>query len=298
MRLLHVDSGKQMRGGQWQALYLVRGLRERGYTPVLLAPGGTPLRLAAAESGIEAHDLSVLGLAQLARRADLVHVHDARSHTLAALLSLRPLVVSRRVAFPVRRGPLSRWKYGRAAHYIAVSCAVKRELLEAGIPEERVSIVYDGVIVPPLYEVKRTRIVAIAFDDPMKGGDLLERAAALAGVTVDYSRNLPADLASARLFVYVTRQEGLGSGALIAMAAGVPVVVSRVGGLPEIVRHEETGLLTANDPAEIAAAIRRVLDDAGLAARLARNARREVEGRFGVDEMVRKTLEVYERISV
>ena len=53
----------------------------------------------------------------MARRNDLMHAHDARSHTLGAFLRRIPLVVSRRVAFPVG----SRWKYGRARRYLAVS---------------------------------------------------------------------------------------------------------------------------------------------------------------------------------
>ena len=57
------------------------------------------------------------------------------------------------------------------------------------------------------------------------------------------SQHLEADLRDAAMLVYLTASEGLGSGALLAMSAGVPVIASRVGGLPEIVRHRETGLL-------------------------------------------------------
>ena len=60
------------------------------------------------------------------------------------------------------------------------------------------------------------------------------------------------------LFLYITHSEGLGSAVLLAMAAGVPVIASNVGGLPEIVEHERTGLLTENTAQAIANAIRRL----------------------------------------
>ena len=61
---------------------------------------------------------------RISRHVDLTHAHDAYSHTLAALMSAAPFVVSRRVGFPVAVR-LSRWKYGRARRFIAVSNYVK-----------------------------------------------------------------------------------------------------------------------------------------------------------------------------
>jgi glycosyltransferase involved in cell wall biosynthesis len=80
------------------------------------------------------------------------------------------------------------------------------------------------------------------------------------------------------------------------MAAGVPVVASNVGGLPEIVRDGETGLLTANNTKAIAAAIRRMLDDRPFAEACAGRARAMVEERFSVEAMVHNTMKVYRRI--
>ena len=90
--------------------------------------------------------------------------------------------------------------------------------------------------------------------------------------------------------------EGLGSGALLAMSAGVPVVASGVGGLPEIVRHGENGLLVDNTPQAIAAAVRQLLDDSAFARRVGDAARRTVMERFTVDRMVRRTMEVYRQV--
>ena len=100
MRTLHVDSGREMRGGQWQVLRLVEGLAREGVSAALLCRAGSPLLQLAVERGLDARPLAFLRLAAAARRADLVHAHDARSHTLA-LAAGAAGVVSRRVAVPI-----------------------------------------------------------------------------------------------------------------------------------------------------------------------------------------------------
>jgi hypothetical protein len=131
MRILHLDAGREMRGGQYQVLFLMRGLRRRGHHQILLARPGSELARRAASENFEVRALSWLGIRRLA--LDLVHAHDAHSHTLAALATAAPLVVARRVAFHVRSGFLSRWKYARPTRYIAVSRHVKETLIAAGI---------------------------------------------------------------------------------------------------------------------------------------------------------------------
>jgi hypothetical protein len=290
MRILHVDSGREMRGGQWQVFYLMRGVREQGHEQKLLARG--PLVERARAEGFDAEPLS---LRALGADVDMIHCHDAKSHTLAAF-ARRPLVVSRRVAFPVRPGVLSRWKYGRARHYIAISRSVAGELERAGVKSGAISVVYDGVPLPP--EVGRADgpVVAPATADPMKGSDLVRQAARLAGVEVVFSEDLPRDLAGASAFVYITRSEGLGSAALLAMAHGVPVIASRVGGLPEAIVEGETGLLVENDPANIASALRAVAEDVSLRRRLGGAGRERVERYFSLASMVEGTVRVYEKV--
>lgn len=295
MRILHVDTGRLMRGGQHQALYLIEGLAERGHTCTLLAPGGSEPARAAAERGFEVRPLSLPSLWRLSRACDIVHAHSARAHTLAALAGAPRLVVSRRVAFPLKRGRLSRWKYSRAAHFLAVSDHVKRTLLAADVPPEKVSVVYDGV---PLLQPSQggSTVVAPATNDPRKGSALALEAAARAGVALHFSADLMRDLEDAGLFVYVTYEEGLGSAVLLAMAAAVPVVASRVGGLPEAVEHGVTGLLAENSAEAIAAAIRSLLDNRDQAAAYGRLGRRRVEERFTIARMVGETEAIYRRL--
>ncbi len=292
MRTLHIDSGREMRGGQWQALYLVERL---GGEAALMARRGSPLAGMARERGVAVEAFGGAALMRIAPGFDIVHAHDARAHTLASLVVRRPVVVSRRVGFPVSAGAASRWKYGRAAAFIAVSEFVKCRLVEAGVPAERVAVVYDGVPLPER-AAAGSRILAPRSEDPEKGSALARAAAEAGGFEVCFSRSLAEDLPQAALLLYVTKSEGLGSAALLAMAHGVPVVASRVGGLAEAVSEGETGLLVENEAGAIAAAVNRLRGDAGLRAQMAEAARRRAVERFAVERMVAGTVAVYDRV--
>jgi len=81
------------------------------------------------------------------------------------------------------------------------------------------------------------------------------------------------------------------------MAAGAPVVVSDAGGLKEVVRHEETGVLTwAGNPESLAWGILRVLQDPVAARRRARNALKTVQREFNWARIARQTQQVYRRV--
>lgn len=239
-------------------LYLLRGLRDRGHTVSLICRGELAERARA--EGIP------LGAME---KPDLVHAHDARAHTQAWLRRRRPLVVSRRVAFPVKTGVLSRWKYAAAARYIAISEYVRKQLSWPA------SVVYDGV--PPLESLPGADEVLV-YDK--RRGDRLDIEA----------------LERARAFVYLSEMDGLGSAALLAMSAAIPVIASKVGGLPEVVVHGETGLLVDNSEAAIRMPDDRLSADREYAARLGRNGRLRYEQLFTVDHMVEATLRVYEEV--
>ena len=77
------------------------------------------------------------------------------------------------------------------------------------------------------------------------------------------------------------------------MSAGVPVIASGIGGLREVIQHGENGMLVANTPESIAAAIRELTQNGDLARRMGEAARRTVMEKLTVDRMVRRTMEVY-----
>lgn len=102
--------------------------------------------------------------------------------------------------------------------------------------------------------------------------------------------------AAADVFVLSSAWEPLGLVVLEAMAAGVPVVATAAGGVTDLVRHEETGLLVPVGDAEaLASAVARLLDDPSLAERLTAAAHVLVRERFSVGAMVEGYLDVYER---
>jgi L-malate glycosyltransferase len=293
MRVLHLDSGREMRGGQWQVLRLHRGLTEAGHESVLLAREASPLLEIARQWGLQCDVLRPLRLALLTRRFDLVHAHDARSHTLGAIFARPPLIVSRRVAFSVRRSLVSKWKYKRPALFLAISEHVAGRLKEAGVSGDRIAVVYDGVPVPP-HPSEGYAFLTPYTEDPAKGMALAGEAAKLAGLTLEYSRNLEADLSRARVFLYLSRSEGLGSGILLAMACGVTVIASNVGGIPELIRNGVNGILVPNEPAAIA----QVLTDlsSGSDRQFGHAARQTVLERFTEQHMLQATLAAYSRI--
>jgi hypothetical protein len=291
MRVLQVDAGREMRGGQWQALRLAAGLHALGIEAPLLAPDRSPLFLAARREGLEVEALTFLRLSRLSWECDLAHVHDARAHTLAAMVCGSRFVVSRRVAFPIR----SSWKYRRPLHFLAVSKHVRGVLQDGGVPDEKITVVYDGVPVP-VEPARGDAVVVPASADPGKGEALAVEACRAAGVTPLVSEDLEGDLRRAALLVYLTSCEGLGSAVLLAMAYGVPVVASRTGGLTEIVEHGITGLQVDNDAASVAGAIRDLLPDAPRREAMAARAREVASRRFSVERMVCETAKVYQAL--
>jgi len=109
-------------------------------------------------------------------------------------------------------------------------------------------------------------------------------------------RDVPRLLADADVFVLPSRSEGHPVSVLEAMAAGVPVVASRVGGVAEQVADGETGLLVApGDPAELAAALRRLAADPSLRRRLGAAGRARAERAFDLDAFRRAHVEAYSR---
>lgn len=126
----------------------------------------------------------------------------------------------------------------------------------------------------------------------------LARQAEAAGVDlarVGFREAVGPLLAAADVVAVPSRAEGLGVTALEAMAAERAVVASRVGGLAEVVRDGETGLLVPpEDPAALADALSRLAGDAALRARLGAAAAAAVRARYSLDAMAAATLACYE----
>jgi len=160
MKVLHLDSGLALRGGQHQVLQLTLGLARCGVEQLLVLRQGSEFERRAAQANLrftalpfrsEGDLASALLLRKLITRfqPEIVHAHDARTLGLAALTwAMRTrckIIAARRVAFPLRKNPLTAMKYRVVARrIIAVSRYVRDLLVASGVEERRVDVVYDG----------------------------------------------------------------------------------------------------------------------------------------------------------
>jgi glycosyltransferase involved in cell wall biosynthesis len=151
-------------------------------------------------------------------------------------------------------------------------------LARRSLPDLRVAVVGQG----PMAGALHRRAAELAVED----------AVAFVGYREDAAR-----VASAfDVFVLSSRHEGLPVALLEAMAAGRPVVATRVGGVPEVVRDGGEGILVPpGDPEALAAAMVTVLVDSDLQARLGEAARRRAAD-FDIRRTVRRHEEVYARL--
>jgi glycosyltransferase involved in cell wall biosynthesis len=158
MRVLYVDLEREWRGGQSQALLTVCGLRERGHDVELLAARDSPLANRVSEAGITVHQVPRYGLRAWAARAmrsliarrrfELVHLNEPHALTAAWLARAHtrlPLLLSRRIGFPLQKNVVSQARYRAVERFVANSKDVAQSLIDSGIAAERISIVNEGV---------------------------------------------------------------------------------------------------------------------------------------------------------
>jgi L-malate glycosyltransferase len=346
MRVLHLDSSREWRGGQRQVYLLARGQRELGQEPLVIAPPDAPLVQRLRAAGIAAAEVRVRGDWDLAAATrvravlrtwnpDVVHAHDAHAHAiaLAALIGRRsyPLVVSRRVMFV----PHGRLKYGhRVSRFIAVSGAVRDALITGGIEDSRIDVVYDGVprpvvakrrdwraecgwpsdsvvcgIVGAMSAEKGVAMLSAIRDrlpEPSRGrvrlvllGGQPKTEQSICGFTAfcaGFVEEIHDAMAGLDILLHPSSAEGLGTAVIDAVGLGVPPVAFRVGGLPEAIEDQRSGLLVpSGDAAAFAAAIDRLICDEDLRRRLAA-AGPERAAEFSVERMVGGTQAVYDSV--
>lgn len=186
---------------------------------------------------------------------------------------------------------------------------VRREL---GIPEgvpligmvARLSREKDhGVFLRAATQVLRAFPAArflIIGDGPARGACVAEAARLAVGSAVIFCglrRDIPAVLGALDLFVLSSRREGLPVAVLEAMASALPVVATAVDGLAGIVEDGVTGwLVPSGDPAALARACLRVLEDPGLGRRMGQAGRARVARGHGSEGMIRSLVAQYEEL--
>ncbi|MBI5231035.1 MAG: glycosyltransferase family 4 protein, partial [Coriobacteriales bacterium] len=216
--------------------------------------------------------------------------------------------------------------------FVAVSDAVAHELADRGVGADRLSVIHNGIDIDEVKRAAdetprpelpdRPLVVCVARLEPVKGVEYLVRAmpttsagtlvvvgdgsqaarlrevAVALGVSdrvrfVGYDPSATRWLAAADVVAVPSLAEAFGLVPLEAMALGKPVVATNVGGLPEVVKNEVTGLLVPpGDPAALADAIQTVITDADRAGRLGEAGRRRAATGFSAEAMA----DAYDRL--
>jgi lipopolysaccharide/colanic/teichoic acid biosynthesis glycosyltransferase/glycosyltransferase involved in cell wall biosynthesis len=112
-----------------------------------------------------------------------------------------------------------------------------------------------------------------------------------------WRRDLPRIYADLDILVVSSDNEGTPVSAIEAMASGCPVVATRVGGVPDLINHGETGYLVPPKNAdELAAAILRILHDPEKASRVRQSAQALVQDRFRVQDLITRIENLYQEL--
>jgi glycosyltransferase involved in cell wall biosynthesis len=266
-------------------------------------------------------------------RPDLVHAHGVKAALLALLLPLprRPPVL---VTFHNlwRGGPLTHplRRLAPRAVAVAVSAAVRDSLAAAGVRPRVVTVIPNGVALdrfpaapPPTgghrftaafvgrltiekgvqtllqlvwrFQDRDDLRVLIAGDGPLR--TLVEREARTFERVLEYvgeQDDILSTFHAADAVLVPSLSEGFGLAALEGMACALPVVASRVGGLPDLVSDGETGFLVPpGDGVALARAVEVLARDPALRRRMGVAGRRRVEAEFTRERMLERLAAVY-----
>jgi glycosyltransferase involved in cell wall biosynthesis len=223
-----------------------------------------------------------------------------------------------------------------AAHHIVNAAPLREQLVRLGRAEERITVIANGVdtehFVPPSEDLRPVREVVLcparfcadkdhetllrAFEVTVVkrpraelwlvgDGPLRTRVRTLAARSPVRGniRTYPAApdprpfFEQASVVALSSVREGLPNVILEAMAMGLPVVATAVGGIPSVVEHEATGLLCPpRDPAALGEQLAMLLADADRRRRFGQTARERVETRYSMESMVRRHEAVFERV--
>ncbi len=360
MKVLHLSSEKSWRGGEQQIAYLIEELAELGVENIACVKKSSEFEAYCELNNIRHYSLpfvnsadvgSAMHLAKVFKRAnpDIIHIHSSKSHGVAALSSFfgmrAPIVISRRVDFPLKSNFYSKWKYNhhQIKKIICVSKSVEDIVAQNLEYPEKLTTIYSGIklsrfenaidesILKSKYQLSKDSILigntsALAdhkdyftflrvaknvisskentyffligegklkteIQSKIDSYGLQKRIFITGGLN-----NIPSILKELDVFLMTSKTEGLGTSVLDAFASKLPVVSTNAGGLKELVKNLETGLIAdVGDDVELAKHVMTFAHNGELRNKIVTNAYEFVKS-FSSKKTATQTLDVYKSI--
>ncbi len=360
MRILHLSSEATWRGGEQQIIYLVEESLALGLEVIVACRVGSAVHRYCADNRLphvpmpfrSAYDLATAwAIKRLCRKApfDFIQMHSSRSHTVAVISGLlgnqTPLILTRRVDFPIKNNWFSRFKYnyGGIKKIICISDII-REITEPDVRDTNKLVVVKSGIDTHKFEPFKTsqwlrKTYQVPADHAIIGNssaisdqkdyftfvsvaelvrknrpkthffiigegpmarEIKEfvRAKGLSDVITftGFVPNIREVLPSLDIFLFTSKTEGLGTSILDAMAAGLPIVTTRAGGIPEMITHEVNGLLQEiADVDGLSQGVMYLLDHPEIADRFVHAAKERVK-LFSKERTAQGTCAVYKQV--
>lgn len=159
MKIIHVETGRNLYGGALQVVYLIKGLRERGFLNTLVCTEGSGILSHTRGFTEKTYALHMSGeldlkfifrLRDIIRKEDpdIVHLHSRRGAAtlggIASRLSGKRTVLSRRVDAPEIRA-VARFKYMLYDRVITISMAIRDVLIRCGVPDEKIRCIHSAI---------------------------------------------------------------------------------------------------------------------------------------------------------
>ncbi len=360
MKILHFSSAKTWRGGEQQIAYLYEELTKKPVAQWIFCVQNSALANYCIKKNIPhftyqkrfaINPLVALQLKKINKKLaiDLVHLHDAHSHTFGFISTFfgnqTPFILSRRVDFPVKDSWLSHKKYNHSSikKILSVSNNVQEILAPAILDKQKLQIIHSGIdterfhhtnqgILRKTYTIPKAikiigNVAAIAahkdyftFVDTAEillksnialkfliiGSDGGEEALIKAYIDkkqlndyfifTGFRNDIPEILPELDVFLFSSKEEGLGTSVIDALAGGVPVVATKAGGVPEIIQDGINGFLAPiRDAAKLADRVNYVLSNAEIRQAIIKKGKVTAE-QFSKSQMAEKTYSAYKNV--
>ncbi|MFQ5599011.1 MAG: glycosyltransferase family 4 protein [Candidatus Krumholzibacteriia bacterium] len=252
---------------------------------IFLTDGALGRKLSDASFAVTCTQYNVGFLREALRRVDPVADPCKAVCNYHGVSTTNPLLQPRRNGGPKRGSPALILTIGRLVEQKGFGDLIRAvRLLRDEGRDVRLEIIGKGPLQDELRELSRQLSLQdqVCFGGGMPLREVLDRVA-----TADVFA-LPSVIGSDG------DRDGIPNVLIEALALEVPAVSTRVSGIPELVRHEETGLLVEpHDPHGLAEAIARILDDPELGCRLGRGGRRRVQSVWDVTTNVHQLVDIF-----